>query len=165
MRANDTKHTTMIAKKVKLEMKQKFKTHKSSQKPFVKHQKIKFTPKSPFAANVSAQVVDDKVKVKKPKHLSRKISQAKDAGDVESLNVLQSEQEKLVNLKSEKASKWQSVCMKLVGVEKWNQEKFDKLVAAGLKKKKFLEALNVGKKSTTAQSKSNSKPVKNVPKK
>jgi hypothetical protein len=82
-------------------------------------------------------------KKKKPKHLSRKLAQAQESSDLQTLQTLQTQLEELDALKVDRANKWEALCQKLVGPEKWDQEKFDQLVTVGLNKKKLLAALGV----------------------
>ena len=80
---------------------------------------------------------------KKPKHLNRKLATAQQSGDVEAMKSLLKQKQDLVETKSERISKWESLCKKLVGDDKWDQQKFDNLTQIGLSKKKLLEALGV----------------------
>lgn len=82
-------------------------------------------------------------KAKKPKHLNRKIAQAQHQGDSSILQTLIKQKEDLAETKNQRAADWETLCKKLVRQDKWNQEKFDKLMKIGLNKKKMLEALGV----------------------
>jgi hypothetical protein len=81
-------------------------------------------------------------KPKKPKHLNRKIAQAQQQGDNSILETLTKQKEELAETKTQRAVDWENLCKKLCG-DKWNQDKFDKLMTIGLNKKKMLEALGV----------------------
>eukprot|EP00602_Paraphysomonas_sp_CaronLab_P007238 CAMPEP_0185035266 /NCGR_PEP_ID=MMETSP1103-20130426/26340_1 /TAXON_ID=36769 /ORGANISM="Paraphysomonas bandaiensis, Strain Caron Lab Isolate" /LENGTH=206 /DNA_ID=CAMNT_0027572271 /DNA_START=44 /DNA_END=661 /DNA_ORIENTATION=+ len=82
-------------------------------------------------------------KKKKPKHLKRKLAEAESKNDEDTIRALQEQQQELDSIKQERASKWETLCKSLVGEDKWDQDKFDRLIQAGLNKKKLLEALGV----------------------
>ena len=92
-------------------------------------------------------------KVKKPKHLNRKIAQAQQLGDNDTVNILKKQADELMELKTQRVSQWETLCKKLVGSDKWDQGKFDRLMQTGLNKKKMLEALGVERQRDTKKKK------------
>jgi hypothetical protein len=99
----------------------------------------------------SAPVFEPPVKLKKPKHLKRKLENAALITDVvarsEEVLKIQTEKEELGEFKKNAAKMWKKTCQKLVkrslGEDKWDEEKFQSLVAAKVGKETFLKALGV----------------------
>ena len=90
-------------------------------------------------------------KLKKPKHLKRKIEQAAaiedDTTRAEELLKVEKEKESLKEYKKSAAKLWKKTCQKLVkkslGEDKWDEERFQKLVKSKVGKDAFLLALGV----------------------
>lgn len=144
----ETKANSFNLKKMKVNSDQKFKNagnkshgvteHRAFKNP---HQtRIKFVAGSQKSTSFLAE---KKSKSKKPKHLARKISMATSDNNSAELKQLEEQENTLKTLKIERIGNWESLCMKLVGPEHWNKQKFDELVSRGLSKKNFLIALGV----------------------
>jgi hypothetical protein len=94
------------------------------------------------------------VKIKKPKHLKRKLEQAKAEKDSEGaeagvaiavINKLEEVSKDLSLLKTAKAAAWKSLCQKLArkqGIE-WNEEKYETVLKSGCNKANFMKALGI----------------------
>lgn len=90
-------------------------------------------------------------KLKKPKHLKRKIQQAEQITDdqarAEVLLKVEKEKADLGEYKKDAAKMWKKTCQKLVkkslGEDKWDEERFQELVRRKVGKDAFLLALGV----------------------
>lgn len=91
------------------------------------------------------------VKLKKPKHLKRKLEKAAAMTDVtaraEEILLVEKEKDNLAEFKKNASKMWKKTCQKLVkkskGDDSWDEELFQRLVNAKLGKEAFLKALGI----------------------
>lgn len=86
-------------------------------------------------------------KAKKPKHLKRKLQQARESGNEQRLKELEDEEQSLWNVKHMAAKQFKKTCKnivtKLYGEEKFDESKFKEYLDAGYSKKKLLKRLGI----------------------
>lgn len=98
-----------------------------------------------------ARRMEPPAKVKKPKHIKRKIEQAASIADdstrAEELLKVDKEKAQLNDYKKNAAKMWKKTCKKLVkkslGEDKWDELLFESLVKSKMGKEAFLLALGV----------------------